>query len=239
MYIKIKQSYILIDFSTPMDGTLQIFKKYGNKYNLDELFNQLSLLYSTPLFNRDSVFIFDEIQRYPKARELIKHLVAYGRYDYIETASLISIKKNIKDILIPSEEEELLMYPLDFEEFLNALNDQVTFPILKNYFEEKKPLGNILKTINERLRLYMIVGGMPQAVLKYIETKNYNEVEKVKRNIIKLYREDIEKYAENYVAEATSIFNAIPSQLSHHDKKIKYSSLGEGDRFSCYRDAIN
>lgn len=239
MYIKIKQSYILIDFSTPMDGTLQIFKKYGNKYNLDELFNQLSLLYSTPLFNRDSVFIFDEIQRYPKARELIKHLVADGRYDYIETGSLISIKKNIKDILIPSEEEELLMFPLDFEEFLNALNDQVTFPILKNYFEEKKPLGNILKTINERLRLYMIVGGMPQAVLKYIETKNYNEVEKVKRHIIKLYREDIEKYAENYVAEATSIFNAIPSQLSHHDKKIKYSSLGEGDRFSCYRDAIN
>ena len=233
------KSYILIDFSSPLPGTLQIFKKYGNKYNLDEFFNQLSILYSTPLYSRDSIIIFDEIQRYPQARELIKHLVADGRYDYIETGSLISIKKNTKDILIPSEEEEILMYPLDFEEFLNAIGDEVTFQILKKYFEEKKPLGNLLKIINERLRLYMIIGGMPQAVLKYIETKNYDDVEKVKRNIIKLYREDIVKYAENYVAEATAIFNAIPSQLSHHDKKIKYSSLNEGDRFSCYRDAIN
>ena len=233
------KSYILIDFSSPLPGTLQIFKKYGNKYNLDEFFNQLSILYSIPLYSRDSIIIFDEIQRYPQARELIKHLVADGRYDYIETGSLISIKKNTKDILIPSEEEEILMYPLDFEEFLNAIGDEVTFQILKKYFEEKKPLGNLLKIINERLRLYMIIGGMPQAVLKYIETKNYDDVEKVKRNIIKLYREDIVKYAENYVAEATAIFNAIPSQLSHHDKKIKYSSLNEGDRFSCYRDAIN
>ena len=233
------KSYILIDFSSPLPGTLQIFKKYGNKYNLDEFFNQLSILYSIPLYSRDSIIIFDEIQRYPQARELIKHLVADGRYDYIETGSLISIKKNTKDILIPSEEEEILMYPLDFEEFLNAIGDEVTFQILKKYFEEKKPLGNLLKIINERLRLYMIIGGMPQAVLKYIETKNYDDVEKVKRNIIKLYREDIVKYAENYVAEATAIFNAIPSQLSHHDKKIKYSSLNEGNRFSCYRDAIN
>ncbi len=233
------KSYILIDFSSPLLGTLQIFKKYGNRYSLDEFFNQLSILYSTPLYPRQSILIFDEIQRYPQARELIKHLVADGRYDYIETGSLISIKKNTKDILIPSEEEELLMYPLDFEEFLNAIGDHVTYEALSKAFQEKKPLGNLLKPINEKLRLYMIVGGMPQSVLKYVETKNYNDVEKVKRNIIKLYREDIVKYAEDYVAEATAIFNAIPSQLSHHDKKIKYSSLEEGDRFSCYRDAIN
>lgn len=233
------KSYILIDFSSPIDGTLQIFKKYGNKYNLDDFFNQLSILYVTPLYNRESVIIFDEIQRYPKARELIKHLVADGRFDYIETGSLISIKKNTKDILIPSEEEEISMHPLDFEEFLTALDDKVTYPILKKFYDEKKPLGNMLNTINNRLRLYMIVGGMPQAVLKYIETKNYNDVEKVKRNIIKLYRDDIVKYADDYVGKATAVFNAIPSQLSHHDKKIKYSSLGEGDRFSSYRDAIN
>lgn len=233
------KSYILIDFSRPLPGTLQVFKKYGNPKMLDEFFNQLSLLYSTPLYVRNSVFILDEIQKYPQARELIKHLVADGRYDYIETGSLISIKKNTKDILIPSEEEEMRMYPLDFEEFLNAIGDNVTFNFLKTSFEQKKPLGNLLKVVNEKLRIYMVVGGMPQAVLKYIETKNYDNVEKVKRTIIKLYREDIVKYAENYVAEATAIFNAIPTQLAHHDKKIKYSSLKEGDRFSSYKNAIN
>ena len=131
------KSYILIDFSRPLPGTLQIFKKYGNPRMLDEFFNQLSLLYSIPLFVRNSVFIFDEIQKYPQARELIKHLVADGRYDYIETGSLISIKKNTKDILIPSEEEEMRMYPLDFEEFLNAIGDKVTFNFLKNSSELK------------------------------------------------------------------------------------------------------
>ena len=233
------KSYILIDFSSPLQGTLQIFKKYGNKGTLDEFFNQISILYSTPLYPRNSVIIFDEIQKYPSARELIKHLVADGKYDYLETGSLISIKKNTQNILIPSEEEEMTLHPLDFEEFLNAIGDKVTFDFLKQAYEQRKPLGNALKTVNERLRLYMIVGGMPQAVLKYIETKNYDNVEKIKRTIIKLYREDIVKYAESYVAEATAVFNAIPSQLSHHDKKIKYSSLKEGDRFSCYKDAIN
>lgn len=215
------KSYILIDFSSPKNGTLRIFNKYGNKYSLDEFFNQLSVLYSTPLYNRQSVIIFDEIQRFPQARELIKHLVADGRYDYIETSSLISIKKNTKDILIPSEEEEISMYPLDFEEFLDAIGDNVTYEFLRNAFENKKPLGNLLKVINEKLRLYMIIGGMPQVVVKYKETKSYDDVEKVKRSIIKLYRDDIVKYAEDYVAETTAIFKAIPSQLSHHDKKNK------------------
>ena len=232
------KSYIQIDFSEPIPGTLQVFKKYGNKYMLDELFNQLSLLYSTPLFPRESVLIFDEVQRYTKARELIKHLVADGRYDFIETGSLISIKKNSEDIVIPSE-EEMILNPLDFEEFLTAIGDNVTFDFLKDSFEKKKPLGNLLKVCNERLRTYMIVGGMPQAVLSYIETKNFDSVERTKRLILKLYREDIVKYAENYVAEATAIFNAIPANLSHHDKKIKFSALDEGDRFSCYKDAIN
>lgn len=233
------KTYIQIDFSEPIPGTLQVFRKYGNKYMLDELFNQLSLLYSTPLFPRESVLIFDEVQRYTKARELIKHLVADGRYDFIETGSLISIKKNSKDIVIPSEEEEMILNPLDFEEFLNAIGDNVTFDFLKDSFEKKKPLGNLLKVCNERLRTYMIVGGMPQAVLSYIETKNFDSVERAKRLILKLYREDIVKYAENYVAEATAIFNAIPANLSHHDKKIKFSALNEGDRFSSYKDAIN
>jgi uncharacterized protein len=233
------KSHILIDFSSPLKGTLRVFEQYGNKYSLDEFFNQLSVLYSTPLYPRQSVLVFDEIQRCPQARELIKHLIDDGRYDFIETGSLISIKKNTKGILIPSEEEEISMHPLDFEEFLTAIGDQVTYEALRKAFLDKKALGDALRSVNQRLRLYMIVGGMPQAVLRYIETKNYDDVERTKRGIIKLYREDIAKYAESYVAEALALFNAIPSQLAHHDKKIKYSSLGEGDRFSCYRDALN
>lgn len=232
------RSYILIDFASAVPGTKQIFKEYGNRVKMDEFFNQLSVLYSTPLYPRESVIIFDEIQKYPPAREFIKQLVADGRYDYIETGSLISIKKNVQGIIIPSEEEEMCLYPLDFEEFLDALGDEVTVPFLQKAYMERKPLGNLLKTVNEKLRTYMIVGGMPQAVISYVEQKNYDMVEKVKRNIIKLYREDIAKYADNYVAEAKAVFHAIPAQLSHHDKKIKYSSLQAGDRFTSYKDAL-
>lgn len=232
------RSYIMIDFSSVIPGTLKVFQEYGNRAKLDEFFNQLSVLYGSPLYPGKSVIIFDEVQKYPKARELIKYLVADGRYDYIETGSLISIRKNVKDIIIPSEEEEMKLYPLDFEEFLNAIGDEMTIPFLRGAYESRKPLGNLLKSVNEKLRAYMIVGGMPQAVVSYAESRNYDMVERVKRNIIRLYREDIAKYAESYVAEATAVFQAIPAQLSHHDKKIKYSSLKEGDRFSCYKDAV-
>ena len=232
------RSYILIDFASPAKGTRKIFEDYGNSRQLTEFFNQLSVLYGTPLYERDSVFIFDEIQKYPKARELIKYLVADGRYDYIETGSLISIRQNVKDIVIPSEEDELLLYPLDFEEFLWAQDDTVTVPFLEDAFQNRKPLGNLLKPVMEKMRTYMLVGGMPQAVLEYIDSGNVDRIEKVKRGIISLYTDDIAKYAENYVAEATSVFRSIPEQLSHHDKKIKYSSLEPGARFSNYRDAL-
>ena len=232
------QSYILIDFASPLKGTKAIFERYGNRQNLTEFFNQLSVLYGVPLYERKSVLIFDEIQKYPKARELIKYLVADGRYDYIETGSLISIHKNVKDIVIPSEEEELLLHPLDFEEFLSALNDTVTVPFLREAYQSNRSLGNLLKPMMDKLRTYMLVGGMPQAVVEYATSGNIDRVEQIKRGIVKLYREDIAKYAEGYVAEAKAIFDAIPSQLAHHDKKIKYSSLGEGDRFSSYKDAI-
>ncbi len=231
-------TYILIDFASPLAGTKAILDKYGNRQNLNEFFNQLSVLYGVPLIERKSVLIFDEIQKYPKARELIKYLVADGRYDFIETGSLISISKNVRDIVIPSEEEELFLHPLDFEEYLSALNDTVTIPFLREAYRTNRPLGNMLKPIMDKLRGYMLVGGMPQAVTEYASSGNIDQVERVKRGIIKLYREDIAKYAEGYVAEAKAIFDSIPSQLAHHDKKIKYSSLGEGDRFSSYKDAI-
>ena len=233
------RSHIVIDFASPLPGVRKIFEDYGNRQSLNEFFNQLSVLYGTPLYERDSVFVFDEVQKYPKARELIKYLVADGRYDFIETGSLISIKKNVRDIVIPSEEEEMCLHPLDLEEFLRACSDEVTIPFLKDAYDARKPLGNMLKPVMEKLRIYMLVGGMPQAVNAYVTSGNIDQVERVKRGIIKLYREDIAKYAENYVAEATAVFQAIPSQLSHHDKKIKYSSLEEGDRFTSYKDAIH
>ena len=226
------KSYILIDFSSVDDSVFSLFAQYGNKMRINEFFNQLSVIFSTPLYEHESLIIFDEVQKYPKAREFIKHLVADNRYDYIETGSLISIKKNVKDILLPSEEEKMYLHPLDFEEFLWALGDEVTVPFLRDCFENKKPLGNLLKTINEKLRLYMIIGGMPQSVAAYIETKKYDAAEAAKRAILDLYRDDIAKYADTYVAEARAIFDAIPVMLSHHDKKIKYSALGQGDRFS-------
>ena len=232
-------SYIMIDFASPRKGTRQIFERYGNSQTLSILYNQLSVLYGVPLYERNSLFIFDEVQKYPKARELIKYLVADGKYDFIETGSLITLKKNTKDIVIPSEEDELFLYPLDFEEFLQAKGDTVTVPFLKDAYQHNIPLGNLLKPAMERLREYMLIGGMPQAVTEYMTSANIDRVEKVKRGIIKLYLDDIAKYAENYVAEATAIFNSIPSQLAHHDKKIKYSSLSEGDRFTSYKDAIH
>ena len=232
------RSYIMIDFSSPVPGTIKVFKDYGNRSQLDDFFNQLSVLYGVPLYPGESVLIFDEIQKYPAARELIKHLVADGRYDYIETGSLISIKKNVKDIVIPSEEQEMELFPLDFEEFLGAISDQTTVPFLRAAYSDMRPLGNLLKPVMDKVRTYMVVGGMPQAVVEYVESGNIDRVEEVKRGIIRLYRKDIAKYAENYVSEATAIFNSIPSQLAHHDKKIKYSSLGEGDRFSSYKDAL-
>lgn len=134
------KSYILIDFASPKNGTQKIFENYGNKDGLNDFFNQLSVLYGVPLYKHESIFIFDEIQKYPKARELIKYLVADGRYDYIETGSLISIKKNVKNIVIPSEEEAFELHPLDFEEFLLALSDTVTIPYLKNAFEKNNLL---------------------------------------------------------------------------------------------------
>lgn len=232
------RSHILIDFASPLSGTEKIFETYGNRESLNEFYNQLSVRYGTKLYERESVLVFDEVQKYPKARELVKYLVEDGRYDCLETGSLISIRKNVKDIVIPSEEEELPLYPLDFEEFLWALSDEVTAGFLEDAFHRNKPLGSLLRPVMEKLRVYMLVGGMPQAVREYATSENVDKVETVKRGILKVYREDIAKYANRYVAEANAVFHAIPSQLAHHDKKIKYAALEEGGRFSGYRDAL-
>lgn len=226
------KTYILIDFASVDKSVIDVFEKFGNKMKIDDFFNQISVLFSTKLYDHKSVIIFDEVQKYPKAREFIKYLVQDNRYDFIETGSLIGIKQNVKDIVIPSEEEQMNLYPLDFEEFLLANGDDVTFPFLKDCFENKEPLGNLLRNVNEKLRTYMIIGGMPQSVVAYQKSRKYDDAEKAKQKILTLYREDIAKYAGNYTAEARAIFDAIPAMLSHHDKKIKFSSLGLEDRFS-------
>lgn len=193
---------------------------------------KLQVLYETKLYNRESIIVFHEIQLYPEARQLIKHLVADGRYDYIETGSLLSIKQHTKNILIPSEEEKLEMHPLDFEEFLWALDDEVSFDALKVFYNELLPLGkDFHMKLLTRFRLYMIVGGMPQAVNSYLETKDFDEVERIKVNILNLYRNDIVKFASGYSNYVTAIFDQIPTQLSKKKKKFQFSSLSKDARY--------
>lgn len=185
------------------------------------------------------MIIFDEVQLFPRARAAIKYLVADGRYDYIETGSLMSIKKNVKDIVIPSEERHLRMYPLDFEEFLWALDNESLMDFYQSVFEKKKPLGAALhRKAMDYFRQYMIVGGMPQAVERYVETKDFERVDRVKRDILELYRADIVKHAQGYEMKVEQIFDDIPAQLQKHDKKFKLSSLKKEARFRDYEDAI-
>ena len=188
---------------------------------------------------RKSVIVFDEIQDCPKAREAIKYLVADGRFDYIETGSLVSIKKNVKDIQIPSEEYAIPMYPMDFEEFLWAMGNDMLMPFLHDSFENMEPLGQALhRKAIDLFRQYMVVGGMPQAVLRYVETKDFEAVEWSKRQILQLYRNDILKYADNAEAKVTAIFDEIPGQLQRHEKKFRLSAIDSNARMRDYEEAF-
>ena len=184
------KSYILIDFNT---ASAEVKSLFDDLMNLEFIFLRLQQAYSTQLFERNSVIVFDEVQQCPKARQAIKYLVKDGRYDYIETGSLISIRKNIENITIPSEEDRIQMNPMDYEEFRWALGDTVTVPLLKSFWEKKIPLGAAHRDAMRNLRLYLLVGGMPQAVNAYLDTNNLRTVDEVKRKIILLYREDFAK----------------------------------------------
>ena len=231
------KSFILIDFSKVADEVKRLFDEYLD--NLDYLFTYLSQYYGTKLYERESLFIFDEIQFCPKARGAIKHLVADGRYDYIETGSLISIKKNVKDILIPSEEDKLKMYPFDFEEFLWAMGNDTLMDFIKECYEKQMPLGQALhRKAMDYFKEYLIVGGMPQAVKMYSETRDFEKVDKIKRNILNLYREDIRKHAEELNLKVEQIFDTIPSQLQKHEKKFNISNLDENARYRNYEGAF-
>ncbi len=231
------KSYIIIDFNLGNRDIEELFENYLN--DLDTFFLYLSNYYGVKLFERESLIVFDEVQSFPKARAALKYLVADGRYDYIETGSLMSIKKNVRDIIIPSEEDHLKMHPMDFEEFLWALGDDMTMPFIKKCYDNKTPLGQALhRKAMTLFRQYLIVGGMPQAVEKYTQTKDFDEVDRVKRRILNLYRNDISKHAEGYELKTTSIFDEIPAQLQKHEKKFKLSSIKKGARFRDYDDAM-
>jgi len=231
------KSHIIVDFGNVPKGIADLFT--NDSFDLDLFFAKLSAFYSTTLYERESVIVFDEVQQFPKARQLIKYLVADGRYDYIETGSLISLKKNVKDIIIPSEEEHIEMFPLDFEEFLWGLGDNTTIPFIKQSFDSMAPLGQTLhRKIMNDFRQYILVGGMPQAVLEYVLTKDFKTVDKIKRRILQLYRNDISKFAQGYEDKVFKVFDGIPSQLSKKVKKYKLSSISSEARFRNYEDAF-
>ena len=231
------KSYILLDFNRVPEDVKKLFDLYLD--DLDSLFLYLTNYYNVNLYERESLIIFDEVQLYPRARSAIKYLILDGRYDYIETGSLVSIKENVSNILIPSEEQHLKMYPMDFEEFLWAIGNDNLMNLIRKCFNEGKALGEVLhrKTM-DYFRQYMIVGGMPQAVEEYVNTKDFNKVDQIKRNILNLYRDDIVKHASKYSLKVRSIFDKIPSQLQRHKKKFKITSLDKNAKTRDYEDAF-
>ena len=231
------KSYILIDFNRVSDEVKDLFVHYLN--DLDSFFMYLSSYYNVKLHERDSLIIFDEVQLFPRARAAIKYLVADGRYDYLETGSLMSIKKNVKDILIPSEERHIKMFPMDFEEFLWAMDNETLMDMVRKCFETKKTMGQAMhRKAMDYFRQYLIVGGMPQAVQEYVQTRDFDKVDRIKRDVLTLYRADIIKHAEGYEMKVESIFDEIPSQLQKHEKKFRLSSIKKEARFREYEDAL-
>ncbi len=222
------KSFIAIDFTDVSQDILDIFDMVSDR---DYFFLMLQTLTGVTLHERESVIIFDEIQFFPRARQAIKHLVADGRYDYIETGSLISIRQNVKDILIPSEEERLKMFPLDFEEFLDAIGKPLVYPLIRKSFEDRKPLPEpVHRRIMTDFRLYMLIGGMPQAVNAYLEKNNFEAVDRIKRNILQLYSDDFRKI--DPTGRASALFESIPSELSRNTGRYKVGSVIDNGRAS-------
>lgn len=231
------KSYILIDFNSASEDIRRLFRDYRG--DLDMLFMYLSSFTNTKLYPRESLIIFDEVQFCPDARAAIKYLVADRRYDYIETGSLVSIRQNVQGILIPSEEERLEMQPMDFEEFLWACGNETLMPMIKACFERQQSMGQTMhRKAMDYFRQYLIVGGMPQAVQKYVDTHDFESVDRIKRQILSLYRNSIAQYAGNYISKVTGIFDAIPGQLQKHDKKFKFSDIKKEARFRDYDSAL-
>ena len=231
------RSYILIDFNIAGDDIKGLFDNY--LADLDMLFMYLSNYTNTRLYERESLIIFDEVQFCPRVRAAIKYLVKDRRYDYIETGSLVSIKKNTEGILLPSEEEPLDMHPMDFEEFLWATGNDMLMDFIRDRFDKRLPMGQAMhRKAMDYFRMYLIIGGMPQAVLKYTETRDFEQTDRVKRQILSLYRNSITQYAGNYATKVTSIFDELPSQLQKHEKRFRLSDISKDARLRDYDSAF-
>ena len=228
--------YILIDFSIAEKA---IKDNFDNIANIDTFFRNLFILTGKTLTKRKCVIIFDEVQFFPKARQSIKQLVKDGRFDFIETGSLISIKKNVKDILLPSE-ECIRMYPMDFEEFLWAIGNNAIIDNIRDAFEKRRPLGDAIhRKILKEFRVYMAVGGMPQAVAAYAEGQSYMQIDRVKRGILRLYINDLKKHDTEYSDRAETVFKSIPEQLMNHNSVFRLSVVDENARTRNCRNAID
>lgn len=230
-------SYIIIDFNK---ASKKVKEAFDNLNNLDIFFQTLSLEYNTRLYRRKSLIIFDEIQKFPKAREAVKYLVADGRYDYIETGSLISIRENVKDITIPSEERKIKMYPVDFEEFMEYMGEKLLLDYIRECWQKRKPLDDSFhKKAMHLFREYILVGGMPQAVVAFAsEGRDFAAADTEKRDILELYRDDIKKAAGRYNSRVSALFENIPAYLSTHEKRIVLSQIEPGAVFDKYEDPL-
>lgn len=232
------EDYLILDFAQESKEIKKNFE--DNIGDLDTFFRNLFLLKGKTLSNGNCVIIFDEVQLFPTARQAIKYLVKDGRFDYMETGSLISIKKNVQHILIPSEEYRLKMYPMDFEEFLWAKKDNVTMSVIRDAFTRKKPLGDpIHRKIMQIFRTYIAVGGMPQAVQAFVDGKSYQEIDFIKRSILSLYDNDLRKYDNDTHEKASVIFKTIPEQLGNHNSHFKFSLVDKNARYKNYVEAVN
>lgn len=222
------ETYLLVDFAS---CSTEIRDLFNDVSNLNNIFTRLQFEYGVELKSRRSVIIFDEVQFAPKARQAIKYLVKDGRYDYIETGSLISIRRNVKDILIPSEEVKIDMYPMDYEEFRWALGDTATIGLLRGFFDKRTPLGDATnRKLMRDFRLYMLIGGMPQAVAAYLETNSLEKVDSIKRSIINLYEDDLNKIDPE--GNASKMFHHIPAQLTGNANRYLSWSVTDGMRNS-------
>jgi len=228
---------LTIDFETVADDVKRVFEQYRS--DVGEFFKYLLAYYGTELKTRDSLVVFDEVQRFPVARGFIKQLVADGRYDYMETGSLISIKKNVQDIVIPSEEDKLELTPMDFEEFLWACSNPQLADLIRESFDSLTPLPEALHRRAEKYwREYLLVGGMPQSVLAYTDHEDFAHADRVKRRIIDLYREDIMKFGGGDASRAVAVFDSVPGQLAKHEKKFTLTVAGAGARYRDYAGAF-
>ncbi len=229
-------SFVLIDFNKVSKAVIGIFE--NDLEDLEVFFRKLSEYYGVRLYEGDTLFIFDEVQEFPRARAAIKYLVEDGRYHFIETGSLMSIAENVTGIVIPSEEDSIKMYPLDFEEFLWATGRTEMVETIKSHRRDLVPFGAVHRKITEAFREYMVVGGMPQAVSCWAETHDLKKVEAVKKRIIRLYRNDIRKHAGRYAIKAEAVFDEIPAQLQEHDKKFRLAAVDADARMREYGDAF-